>query len=126
MPKDAERRAANRAAWAAGVHLPRWSSGEKHAATPGPRTGPPAHEEGAAARKAAKDAQRATNRAAWIERIETARKMREAARGAARLERRRADRVRAAAWHQGRRDDLLVHGGDLAVMLAADIAARSD
>lgn len=110
------RRAENQAAWAAGRHLRRWSSGTHPSSASPRRTGPPSYETGAAERKAAKDARSEANRKAWAARAEAAKVARGEAREAARLARRGEDRRRAAAWHQGRRDDL-------AVMLAADRAA---
>ena len=110
MSSKEERRAENRAAWAAGESLPRWSTGQNHSAAKPGRTGPPVIESGAEKRKAAKDAKRAKNRAEWAARLESARVYRASVREGLRLARRADDRVRAAAWHQGRRDDAAVLG----------------
>jgi hypothetical protein len=90
------RRAENRAAWAAGEALPRWSQGANPGRT-GPRTGPPAHPAGAEQRKAAKEARRAENRLAWAAARAERAEARRLARQIDRAERRAADRHRAAA-----------------------------
>lgn len=111
--RKAARRAENKAVWAVGGQLPRWSRGGRPSRA-GPRTGPAPYETGTEQRKAAKDLRRAANRAAWAAQQETARQVRAAAREQARLERRAADRARAAAWHADRREDASITGSELA------------
>jgi hypothetical protein len=120
------RRAENQAAWAAGKTFRRWSSGSRPSTASHVRTGPPSYETGRAERQAIKDARSEANRRAHAALAVEARQQREASREAARSSRRAEDRRRAAQWHQGRRDDLLAGGGDLAVLLAADLAASSE
>lgn len=124
------RTAQNQTLWNQGQQLPRWEEGPRPG-RPGPRTGPGPFTTGAPARAADRQARREANQAAWANRTTAATNLRAAAREQERIERRTADRARAATWHEDRRLDAELAGSELAgsdhdVLWAGDYAAIRD
>jgi hypothetical protein len=117
--------AQNETAWKTGQHLPRWEDGP-NPGRPGPRTGPGPFTTGAQERAAARQARRKSNQAAWANRTIAAADQRALAREQERVERRAADRARAAAWHEDQRLDAELAGSDHDVLWAGDYAATRD